>query len=59
MRGSSAEDDWIFSVRAVSIIWTKRDGGSKVTPSLSRSEVGRRSGRRDKASGPVSSFLGM
>jgi len=58
MRGLSAEDDWIRSVRAVSIIRTKSDGGSKVTPSLSRSEAGRRSGRRDKASGPASSFLG-
>jgi len=36
----------------------KREGGSKVTPSLSRFEVGRRSGQQDSASGPARSFLG-
>jgi len=37
---------------------TKRDGGSRVTPSLSRSEEGRRSGRQESASGPARSFPG-
>jgi len=47
------------SERAVSMMRTKRDGGSKVTPSLSRSEGGRRSGRQESASGPARSFPGM
>ena len=58
MRGSSAEVDWIRSERVVSMMRTKRDGGSRVTPSLSRLEGGRRSGRRESALGPARSFLG-
>jgi len=46
------------SERAVSMMRTKREGGSRVTPSLSRSDEGRRSGRRESASGPARSFLG-
>ena len=44
--------------RAVSMMLTKREGGSKVTPSLSASSGGRRSGRRERASGPANSFPG-
>ena len=40
--------------RAESMMWTKREGGNKVTSSLSSLEKGRRSGRRDKASGSAS-----
>jgi len=46
------------SERAVSMMQTKREGGSRVTPSLSRSEEERRSGRQESASGPVRSFPG-
>ena len=58
MRGSSAELDWIWSERAVLMMQTNREGGRRVTPSLSRSEEGRRSGRRESASGPARSLPG-
>ena len=44
--------------RAVSIKLTKRDGGRRVTLVLSESSAGRRSGRRERASGPARSFPG-
>ena len=47
MRGSLAEADWIQWERAVSMILTKRDGGSRVTLMLSSSSEGRRSGHQD------------
>jgi hypothetical protein len=37
---------------------TNNEGGRRVTPSLSRLEVGRRSGRRERASGPAKSLPG-
>ena len=37
----------------------KRDRGSRVTLALSASSEGRRSGQRERASGPASSFPGM
>ena len=51
MRGSLAEADWIQWERAVSIILTKRDGGSRVTLILSSLSEGRRSGHRDEKEG--------
>ena len=40
------------------MMWIKRDGGSRVTPSLSRSEEGRRSGQQESVSGPARSLPG-
>ena len=37
---------------------TKREGGSRVTPSSSMEDGGRRSGKWEKASGPASSLPG-
>jgi len=58
MRGLSMEADCTQSKRVVSMMWIKREGGSKVTPSLSESEEGMRSGRWERASGPASNFPG-
>ena len=44
--------------RAVSIRLTKREGGRRVTSALSESSMGRRPGRRERASEPARSFAG-
>lgn len=56
MRGSLAEVDLIQWERAVSMILTKRDGGSRVTLLLSSLSEGRRSGHRERVSGPASNL---
>ena len=53
-RGSEEEEEAIREDRAESMTWTKREGGRRVTSSLSESVVGRRSGRWESASGPAS-----
>ena len=52
-RGSEVEEDWMRWEREVSMRLTKRDGGRRVTPSLSGVVEGSRSGRQERASGPV------
>ena len=42
----------------MSIKLTNREGGRRVTPVLSESSMGSRSGRRERALGPARSFLG-
>ena len=56
--GSPAEADLMRWERAVSMRLTKREGGRRVTSVLSESSAGRRSGRRERASGPARSFPG-
>ena len=58
MRGSPAEADSICWERVVSMRLTNSDGGSKVTPSLSVSSDGRRSGRQERTSGLARSLPG-
>ena len=53
-RGSFSEDFTIFSLRSVSMRFTNREWGRRVTPSLSLSIFGIRSGRQDNASGAQS-----
>src|SRR6266576_2841094 len=57
-RGSEEEEEAILRERATSMTLTKREGGRRVTPSFSSSCDGKRSGRRERASGPERSFPG-
>ena len=53
-RGSEVEEDWIWWEREVSMRLMKSEGGRRVTPLFSGVIEGRRSGQRDRASGPAS-----
>ena len=53
-RGSEEEEEAMQDDRVKSMIWTKREGGRRVTSSLSESVGGRRSGRQESTSGLVS-----
>ena len=55
-KGSFSKDFMIFSLRLVSIRFTNREGGRRVTPSLSLLIFGMRSDQRDRALG-VQSLL--
>ena len=55
-KGSFSEDFVIFLLRLVLMRFTNREGGRKVTPSLSLLDFRMRSGHRDRALG-VQSLL--
>ena len=57
-RGSPLDVEPMCWDRAVSMRLIKREGGSRVMPSLSMEDGGRRSGRQERASGPASNFPG-
>ena len=57
-KGSFSEDLTIFSLRSVSMRFTNREWGRRVTPSLSLSIFGIRSGHRDGVSGAQSLLPG-
>ena len=50
-KGSFSEDFVIFLLRSVSMRFTNREGGRRVTPLLLLSVFGMRSGHWDRASG--------
>ena len=52
-KGSLLEDDLIWSLSTVSIMLTKRDGRRRITPLLSRPDLGRSSGHQESVSGPA------
>ena len=58
-KGSFSKDFTIFSLRSVSMRFMNRECGRRVTPSLSLSIFGIRSGCQDKASGVQSLLPGM
>ena len=55
-KGSFSEDFTIFLLRSALIRFMNREWGRRVTPSLSLSIFGIRSGHRDEASGDVYEF---